>query len=131
MVRVYALSSEYVVSDQACVTRQGKIYVIGGYDQNYKTRDEDETLPIEVVAKTATSVESMLTRREDDSVVTVYLRVKDTAYIMRGISDDNGWFFGSPQYETEKYCFDVKKLEAIPELKNNRGDKAHIFDRHI
>ena len=115
------LSSEYVVSDQACVTRQGKIYVMGGYDQNYITRDE--TFSIDVGAKTVTSLASMPTRRGDASAV--YLREKDTAYIMGGFSDENGWC--SPLYEAEAYDFDMNKWEEISELNNNRGDKAVVI----
>jgi hypothetical protein len=115
------LSSEYVVSDQACVARKGKIYVMGGYDQNYNTMDE--TFAIDVEAKQVTSMASMPTKRGDASAV--YLKEKDTAYIMGGFSDANGWC--SPLYEAEVYDFDRNKWDEIPELNHNRGDKAVVI----
>ena len=116
-----SLDSSFVISDQACLNRKEKIYVMGGYDQNYNTMDK--TFAIDVGAKTITELAPMPVKRGDASAV--YVREKDTAYIMGGFTNANNWC--SPLHEGEAYDFDRNKWEEIPNLNNNRGDKAVVL----
>lgn len=121
--KVRILPDKYLVSDNAALTYEGKLYFAGGYGADY----EAQTFMIELDLETQgfTEKKPMITARGDANAVSYqFADDKTVAYIMGGFTHENG--FCAPLAEAEMYNFLTDEWTDIGNMNFKRGDKAVV-----
>lgn len=114
------LDAADAASDQASFTRQGSIYLLGGYSgADYTTRNDVISLNVET--NEIVSLPSMNEKRGDASAVYYDQDGVKAVYIMGGFTVENN--FCEPLAHGEMYDFETNKWIVIDELNSKRGDK--------
>ena len=118
----------YALSDHGSVVRDGKIYVFGGYNEDYSVV-KSKTFSIDT--RDGGKIEdltSMLTARGDVAAVRYDHGKIDAAYLIGGFNGDNN--FCAPLPTVERYDFKSNEwTESTSDeinLSSERGDKAAV-----
>lgn len=124
------LDDSYALSDNAAVAYDGKLYVMGGYNQDYEVTF-DKLFSIDVASKEIEDHAPMLEKRGDAHAVYFELDNGDpVAFIMGGFQGDDN--FCKPLVSAEKYDFKKDEWTKIDDLKSGRGDKAvAVMNNHV
>eukprot|EP00551_Chaetoceros_affinis_P000532 CAMPEP_0203656966 /NCGR_PEP_ID=MMETSP0088-20131115/43204_1 /ASSEMBLY_ACC=CAM_ASM_001087 /TAXON_ID=426623 /ORGANISM="Chaetoceros affinis, Strain CCMP159" /LENGTH=371 /DNA_ID=CAMNT_0050518113 /DNA_START=273 /DNA_END=1388 /DNA_ORIENTATION=+ len=118
------LDPPYTLSDHASFARDGAIYVLGGYDINYDTRNA--FFSIDIDTKQITDLAPMLTKRGDANAAYYNHDGMEAVFIMGGFSKETTLEFCEPLEEAEMYNFATKEWTEIAPLNNQRGDKGVV-----
>lgn len=118
------LEAKYAPSDQASFGRDGSIYILGGYYENYDTRDNFFSINIET--KQILDLKPMNTKRGDAQAAYYHQKDIEAVYIMGGFTKETTKEFCEPLNDAEKYDFDTNTWTEIEPLKNQRGDKGVV-----
>jgi len=121
--QVRILPDKYLISDNAALTYEGKLYVLGGYGAEYKA--QTFMIALDLQTQGITEKKPMITARGDANAVS-YRFADDTtvAYIMGGFTDVNG--FCAPLADAEMYDFLTDEWTDIKDMNFKRGDKAVV-----
>ena len=121
------MDSDHAVSDHATVVRDGKIYVFGGYNDDYS---EVKTRTFSIDTRASGAIEelaSMPTKRGDLSAVYYNHGGYDHAFLIGGFTDANNYC--APLATVEVYNFNSKTWDVATttnDLDNERGDKVAV-----
>jgi len=121
--KVRMLPENYWVSDNAALTYEGNLYVVGGFGEDYVA----QTFMIQIDLKTngITAKKPMPTSRGDANAVSYrFADGKTIAYIMGGFTHENQ--FCAPLADAEMYDFITDEWTEIDDLNFKRGDKAVV-----
>lgn len=117
------LPSQYQVSDNAALTYEGKLYVLGGYNAEYTA--QKFLIEIDLTTQGIVQKDELITPRGDANAVTYqFADGKTTAYIMGGFTHANE--FCAPLADAEEYDFINNEWTVIPDMNFKRGDKAVV-----
>lgn len=121
--QVRVLPDKYLVSDNAALTYEGKLYVLGGYGTEYNA--QTFMIQLDLETQGITEKKPMITARGDANAVTYRFADETTvAYIMGGFTHENG--FCAPLADAEMYNFITNEWTVIEDMNFKRGDKAVV-----
>lgn len=111
------------VSDNAALTYEGKLYVLGGYNKDYDA--QGSLIEIDLQTTGIISKQDMITPRGDANAVSYeFADGKVIAYIMGGFTSANN--FCAPLADAEQYDFITDTWTLIPKMNFKRGDKSVV-----
>mmetsp|Transcript_6130 Transcript_6130/g.7132 ORF Transcript_6130/g.7132 Transcript_6130/m.7132 type:complete len:404 (-) Transcript_6130:153-1364(-) len=121
--QVRILPDKYLVSDNAALTYEGKLYVLGGYGVGYNA--QTFMIQLDLETQGITEKKPMITARGDANAVTYRFADETTvAYIMGGFTHEND--FCAPLADAEMYNFLTDEWTDIEDMNFKRGDKAVV-----